>query len=124
MQLREVNRDFVLLCRELGLFGGDEVAVDGSFFKADASKKGIQTKAYVNKALEKIERKIQEYQKALEEQDAVDEKAQKQDTSNDEVLSEKIEKLKRRQAEKQDLKARIERSGDSQCRRWTKTPGC
>ena len=30
------------------------------------------------------------------------------------MLSEKIEKLKRRQAEKQDLKARIERSGDSQ----------
>ena len=30
-QLREVNRDFVLLCGELNLFGGDEVAVDGSF---------------------------------------------------------------------------------------------
>ena len=31
-QLREVNRDFVLLCRELDLFGGEEVAVDGFFF--------------------------------------------------------------------------------------------
>ena len=41
-QLREVNRDFVLLCRELSLFGGD-VAVDGSFFSADADKASIHT---------------------------------------------------------------------------------
>ena len=26
-QLREINRDFVLLCRELSLFGGENVAV-------------------------------------------------------------------------------------------------
>ncbi len=30
-QLRNVNRDFVPLCSELSLFGGDEAAVDGSF---------------------------------------------------------------------------------------------
>ena len=35
--LRQVNRDFVLLCKELSLLGCEEVAVDGSFFKADAS---------------------------------------------------------------------------------------
>ena len=40
-QLREVNRDFVLLCRELSLFGEDEVAVDASFFSADASRGSI-----------------------------------------------------------------------------------
>ena len=75
-QLREVNRDFVLLCRELSLFGGEEVAVDGSFFSADASKASIHTEAYIDKGLEQIERKIEEYQKALEEADAADEKAQ------------------------------------------------
>ena len=36
------------------------------------------------------------------------------DTSNDGVLSEKIEKMKRRQEEKRKLKARMERSGASQ----------
>ena len=113
-QLREVTRDFVLLCRELSLFGGVVVAVDGSFFKADASKKSIQTKAYIDKALEKIEEKIEEYHQILDRQDAADEKAGARDTSNDEVLSEKIEKMKRKQAEKRDIKARIERSGDSQ----------
>ena len=113
-QLREVTRDFVLLCRELSLFGGEVVAVDGSFFKADASKKSIQTKAYIDKALEKIDEKIEEYHQILDRQDAADEKAGARDTSNDEVLSEKIEKMKRKQAEKRDIKARIERSGDSQ----------
>lgn len=113
-QLREVNRDFVLLCRELSLFGGEEVAVDGSFFSADASKASIHTEAYIDKGLEQIERKIEEYQKALEETDAADEKAQKRDTGDDEVLSEKIEKLKKRQEKKRELKAGMERSGRTQ----------
>jgi len=84
--LREVNRDFVLLCREFDLFGGEEVAVDGSFFKTNTSKASIHTEAYIDKGLEQIERKIKEYQKALEEADADDGEAQKQDTGNDEVL--------------------------------------
>ena len=113
-QLREVNRDFVLLCRELSLFGGEVAAADSSFFKADASKTSIQTETYVNKALEKIDKKIEEYHQALDRQDAADDKAGAQDVSSDEVLLEKLEKIKQRQAEKRGLKARIERSGDSQ----------
>ena len=57
-QLREVNRDFVLLCGELDLFGAEDVAVDGSFFKADASRSSIHTEDYIDKELERIERKI------------------------------------------------------------------
>ena len=113
-QLREVNRDFVLLCKELDLFGGDEVAVDGSFFSGDASRGSIHTEAYIDKRLEEIERKIEEYHKTLEEADADDEKTGKQDTGNDEVLLEKIEKLRRRQEKKKDIKASMERSGQTQ----------
>ena len=113
-QLREVNRDFVLLCRELSLLGGEDVAVDGCFFKGDASRASIETEAYIDKALEEIDRKIEEYQQALEDTDAVDDKAGAADTRDDEVLSEKLERMKRRQAEKRDLKGRIERSGSSQ----------
>jgi transposase len=36
--LKAINKDFILLCKQLNLFAGDEVAVDGSFFKADANK--------------------------------------------------------------------------------------
>jgi transposase len=43
-----VNRDFIALCRELGLFGGERVGLDGSFFHGNASDASIQT----NKQLE------------------------------------------------------------------------
>jgi transposase len=39
--LTAANRDFLLLCKELALFGGEQAAVDGCSFKADASKTGI-----------------------------------------------------------------------------------
>ena len=63
---------------------------------------------------ERIEKKIEEYHRALEEADAADEKAGKHDVGNDEVLREKIEKLKRRQEEKREFKSCMERSGDTQ----------
>ncbi len=56
VQLRKVNRDFVLLCRELSLFGGDEAAVDGSFFSAAASRASIRIRGYIDRELEKIEK--------------------------------------------------------------------
>jgi len=42
--LRAVNRDFVLLCREPDLVGGETIGLDGSFFKASASDASITTK--------------------------------------------------------------------------------
>jgi hypothetical protein len=41
--LRAVNREFVLLVRELKLLGGDLVAIDDAFFHGDASKASILT---------------------------------------------------------------------------------
>lgn len=41
--LKAMNKDFILLCRQLTLYKGEEVAVDGSFFKADASTDSIYT---------------------------------------------------------------------------------
>jgi transposase len=60
--LKAANRDFILLCKELALLGGEEVAVDGSFFKADASKAGIYTEIKLNKQLAALEQKINDYQ--------------------------------------------------------------
>lgn len=31
--LKVINKDFILLCKQLNLFAGDEVAIDGSFLK-------------------------------------------------------------------------------------------
>ena len=37
--LKAVNREFVLMMRELNLVGGEVVAIDGAFFHGDASRK-------------------------------------------------------------------------------------
>ena len=107
LALKAVNRDFLLLCKELSLFGGEEVAVDGSFFKADASKNGIHTEDKLNKQLDYLEKKISDYQEALEQQDAADNKADKGDVAEDEQLSEKLKVLQERQAESTSIKARL-----------------
>src|SRR6476619_3141850 len=42
--LKAVCREFVLMMRELGLVGGECVAIDGAFFDGDASKASITTR--------------------------------------------------------------------------------
>ncbi len=81
--LKAANRDFLLLCKELSLFGGEAVAVDGSFFKADASKQGIYTENKLKKQLETLEKKISQYQYELNKQDAVDNKLYKGSLNED-----------------------------------------
>ena len=66
--LKAINKDFVLLCHQLNLFAGDMVAVDGSFFKADASKDSIHTARKLEPQRAELERKIEAYQQQLAEQ--------------------------------------------------------
>lgn len=112
--LKAVNRDFLLLCKELDLFGGEEVAVDGSFFKADASKTGIYTEDSLNKSLAALDKKIERYQSALEQQDKADDKAGKGSLIEDDQLEEKIKQLQSRQKEKEALQQRLKDSGQKQ----------
>ncbi len=64
--------------------------------------------------MENIESRTEEYQRELEESDAADEKAGRQDTGNDKVLREKMEKLKKCRKENRETEDRMERSGDTQ----------
>lgn len=112
--LKAVNRDFLLLCKDLALFGGEEVAVDGSFFKANASKDGIYTEEKLGKQIEYLEKKIADYQQALAEQDAADDKSGKDSLAEDGQLPQKLELLRKKQNEKKALRQRLEDSGDKQ----------
>ena len=112
--LKASNRDFLLLCKELSLFGGEEVAVDGSFFNADASEAGIYTEDKLNQQLLDLEKKIDVYQQALAEQDARDDKAEQKNLVEDVALVEKIELLKQKQAAKKALQERLQKSGNKQ----------
>lgn len=112
--LKRVNRDFILLCRELALLGGEEVGVDGSFFKADASKGSIDTEAKLSKQLERLESHIAAYQQALAEQDAADDKAGKGSLVEDAHLREKLRLLEQRQAAKKAQQQALKDSGEKQ----------
>jgi len=57
--LKAVNKDFILLCKQLNLFAGDTVAVDGSFFKADACKDSIYTAKKLEQQLAELDKKIE-----------------------------------------------------------------
>jgi transposase len=112
--LKAANRDFLLLCKELALFGGEQAAVDGSFFKADANKTGIYTEDKLNKQIEDLDKKIADYQQALAEQDAADDKAGKGSLVEDKQLQQKLERLQIKQAEKKVLQQQLKDSGDKQ----------
>jgi transposase len=112
--LKAANRDFILLCKELSLLGGEDVAVDGSFFKADASKAGIYTDDKLNKQLAALEQKINVYQQALAEQDAADDKAGKGSQVEDPHLADKLKRLQEKQAEKQALQQALKDSDQKQ----------
>ncbi len=59
--LRQVNRDFVLILRQLGLVGGAMVAIDGAFFDGNASKASIVTRARLEERLAKLDGEIADW---------------------------------------------------------------
>src|SRR5258707_6357897 len=68
--LTAANRDFVVLARELDLLGGELVAIDGAFFRGDASKASIVTGKRLAEQLAALERDIEAYGASLEANDS------------------------------------------------------
>ena len=68
--LRAVCKDFILLCKDLDLLGGEAIGIDGAFFNASASDASVITKTTLERRLTQIERDIDAYHHALETQDA------------------------------------------------------
>lgn len=89
-------REFTQLCRQLDLFGGELLAIDGTKIRAQnaPAKNWSQTK--LQKEVERMERRLQEYLAAL---DQADEEARPQSALSAEQLKEKIEGLRQRQSQ-------------------------
>ena len=64
--LKSAQSEFVLLCRELELFGGSQVAIDGSFLKANASQDSMYALKRLQRQLERLEAKIAAYLEQLD----------------------------------------------------------
>lgn len=107
----EVFRQFILLCREMDLFGGELLAIDVSKFKAVNSKHRNFTKGKLTKRLEAIDAQIDQY---LSELDAADEEEADIHEFTTEELWEKIQQLKERRDWYEGLRDELEVTGESQ----------
>ena len=87
-----VFRQFVLLCKGLGLVSGELVAVDGSKFKAVNSGQRNFGRQRLEQGLKTIDKKLQRYLDDMERAD----QAEIEGSLKDEDLKQKIENLKER----------------------------
>src|SRR5438445_4302591 len=111
--IKQVCREFTLLCRKLGLFGGELVAIDGSKFKAVNNRRRNFNAARLTKAIKGIEEKIGAYLHSLDEADAADTNPDSPPPSAAE-LGEKIKTLTERKAKYQALHEGLKESGAKQ----------
>ncbi len=70
--LRRVGREFIVLCRQLDLFGGELLAIDGSKFRAVNARDKSYTPARLATLQRDIDRTIARYLRELERQDAAE----------------------------------------------------
>ena len=109
--LKGLFRQFILLCKELDLFGAELIAIDGSKFKAVNSTNCNFTKAKLKKRLKVIDEKVEQYLEKLETSDQEESEVQPV-TKKD--LEQKIERLKERKGRYGELLKQMEERGDSQ----------
>ena len=114
--LKAANRAFVLLCKELGLLGGETIGVDGAFFNASASDASIVTKKRLEADLQQIEQALESYNQRLDDNDA-QEGRNGELFADDPALDEKLEALKQTQARKQAQLKQLQDSGETQLSR-------
>ncbi len=108
--LIQVNRDFVLLCKQLDLVGGELVAIDGSFFHGNASKQSILSKNRLIQQLKAIEQKIQNYHDMLDSLDS-------EEAETDSLDSIKLNELTSKQANLNKILEELTQSGNGQLSR-------
>jgi len=109
--IREVCRSFTRFCRELDLFGGELVAIDGSKFKAVNNRGRNFTDRKLKRALRDIDKKIDAYLQELDENDAKEPEERK--LTADE-LKEKIKTLQERMKKYKGFQKQMEASGEKQ----------
>ena len=109
---RQVFREFVVLCRELDLFGRELIAVDGTRIKAVNSRERNFSKAKLAKAMAESDERLARYLKQLDDADKDGEDAPEGGTV--ERLQEKIAAIRERRARLNDHGKALSDSGEDQ----------
>lgn len=102
---------FVVLCRELGLFARTMVAIDGAKFKAVNAREKNYTRGKLTRRIGQIEQSIERYLQSLDATDLQDGDAANEKS---ERLNEKISAMREKMAELHQMKARLIASTEKQ----------
>src|SRR5512135_2092714 len=108
---RLIFRQFVLLCRQLDLFGRELIAVDGTRLKAVNNKRRNFTRASLTKFIRLADARLDDYLQRLDTSDTTG-----ATTSGTRVkhLAEKLAAIRERQERCQAMLAELDRTGESQ----------
>ena len=109
---RQVFREFVVLCRDLDLFGRELIAVDGTRIKAVNSRERNFTKAKLDRALAESDERLARYLKQLDAADRDDDEAP--GSGPVDRLQEKIDAIKGRREHLEGHRKALEASGEDQ----------
>ena len=109
--IRNVCRQFILLCRELDLFAESIIAIDGSKFKAVNNRDRNFTSAKLKARMAQIEESIDRYLEAMNTADRTHSEVAKAKAVR---LNDKIAKLKQQMQALQDMELRLKSEPDGQ----------
>jgi transposase len=109
--LKNVCREFTLLCKKLGLFGGELIAIDGSKFGAVNSTHRAYSKKKLQKLGKEIDEKISGYFTLLETGDQTEGKLSPLKASE---LRDKITHLQEYKRAIENLEQELKQSGETQ----------
>ena len=109
--IQSTCRQFIMLCRELGLIAGGTVAVDGSRFKAVNTRDRNYTPTAVRRRIEQIEASIQRYLEMLDTADRQDDELSKLRTTR---ITERLGKLRERMRELKGMEQAVAVAPDKQ----------
>ena len=111
LAIRNVCRQFIVLCRKLDLFSEALVAIDGSKFKAVNNRDKNFTSAKMQRRMAQIEESIERYLVAMDTADRAEPEVAR---LKKERLQEKIVALKQRMQKLQKLDVQLQASPDKQ----------
>src|SRR6516225_6808546 len=108
---RHVFRQFVLLCRQLDLFGRELLAVDGTRIKAVNNKDRNFTRASLTRFIKAADAKLDDYLQRLDKSDATESATGGSRVKN---LAEKITAIRERRERYKEMLVELDQTGESQ----------
>ncbi|WP_235906885.1 IS1182 family transposase [Brucella anthropi] len=111
---RKVFREFVILCRQLDLFGRELLAVDGTRIKAVNNKDRNFTRGALSKFIREADEKLADYMERLDEGDAEEERVGGDSSGSGGKLAGKIAAIRDKRARHKAMLEELDRTGEDQ----------